>query len=597
MRHRGPDDSGSWWSDDGRVGLGHRRLSIIDISSSGHQPMQDASSTYSIVFNGEIYNYLDLKKELISKGHTFHSQSDTEVIIASFQEWGEQCLSRFNGMFAFALYDKKNQKIFLARDRAGEKPLFYSISNKELRFSSELKGLFANSNLSRSIDTDAFDLYLTLGYIPGEYCIIQGVKKIPPAHALIFDLINGKTKIWQYWELPEASLKSESIDEPVLLDELENLLEDAVCKQLQADVPVGVLLSGGLDSSLITAMAARSSNKIKTFTVGFPGFNSFDESHHARLVADFFNTEHIELTASKIKPDLLTNLVYQFDEPMSDSSIIPTYLVSQLVRQHCKVALGGDGGDELFGGYTHYNRLLWLQDRFKMIPVWIKNLISKVANETLPLGFKGRNWLNALGYDLSYDLPLIGTLFDKRGRKELMHRNNGLTWPLVAEDRIKSRVPLEDNLLQRATRMDFENYMADDILVKVDRASMLNSLELRSPLLDFRIIEFAYGKVPSDYKAISVERKILLKKLAKKLLPTNFDMKRKQGFSIPLATWLKAGPWRDLFHEVLLDKQTIFEKKAVKKLLQGQDFGYNNNERLFSLVLFELWRREYAVTL
>jgi asparagine synthase (glutamine-hydrolysing) len=599
MTHRGPDDEGVWWSADGRVGMGHRRLSIIDLSPAGHQPMQDNNRQITIVFNGEIYNYRDLQKELTAKGHIFRSHSDTEVILAAYREWGVDCLARLNGMFAFALYDIAQQRLFLARDRAGEKPLFYTHANGELRFASELKGLLADPNSPRRIDPEALDLYLMMGYVPGDRCLVKGVNKLPPAHALLFDLVKNDRQVWRYWQCPAPPNPAsvDSHDSQGLLDEFETLLEDAVRRQLVADVPVGVLLSGGVDSSLITAMAARASNHVKTFTVGFPNFGDYDESEHARLIANHFGTEHIELDTGDITPDMLQTLAHQYDEPIIDSSMIPTYLVCQLVRQHCTVALGGDGGDELFGGYPHYDRLLWTQEKFKRVPQALKNAIAYTAQTVLPLGFNGRNWLQALGCDLNTGLPLILSYIDGSMRRNLMSSATGTTWPLVAEEIRASRVPAFDDLLQRATRMDFENYMPEAILVKVDRASMINSLELRAPLLDYRIIEFAFGRVPSHMKATAHKRKILLKQLTAKLLPPEFDQKRKQGFTIPLAEWLKKGPWRDHFQEVLFDQNCLFDKKAVSDLMRGQDKGIKNQERLFGLVMFELWRRKYQISL
>lgn len=596
MVHRGPDDAGVWWSVDGRVGLAHRRLAIIDLSPAGHQPMQDVSGSLTIVFNGEIYNYRDLQQELISRGHTFRSHSDTEVILAAYREWGTDCVARLNGMFAFAICDATLQTLFLARDRAGEKPLFYALNDGELRFASELKGLLADMSLSRRINTDSLDLFLMMGYVPGDRCMVQGVNKLPPAHALLFDLKAGSSRIWRYWQLPVPPAGGFQ-DDLILLDELEALLEDSVRRQMVADVPVGVLLSGGVDSSLITAMAVRASSKVKTFTVGFNGFGKYDETEHARLIARYFGTEHIELNAGQVTPDLLPLLARQYDEPMVDSSMIPTYLVSQLVRQHCTVALGGDGGDELFGGYAHYDRLLWKKEKIDWVPLVFRKLVAHAAGGVLPSGFRGRNWLQSLGYDLNRGLPLIATLFDGAARRQLMSGATGASWPLVAEQIWASRVPVADDLLQRVTRMDFENYMAEDILVKVDRASMLSSLELRAPLLDYRIIEFAFGRVPSGMKTTVSQRKILLKKLAARLLPPEFNLQRKQGFSIPLSDWLKSGPWRDYFNEILLDEQCFFDKKTVTGLLYGQDQGMNNCERLFGLMLFELWRREYRVSM
>lgn len=596
MIHRGPDDAGEWWSVDGCVGLGHRRLAIIDLSPAGHQPMHDAFGAISIAFNGEIYNFVDLREQLIAKGHAFRSHSDTEVILAAYREWGSDCLSRLNGMFAFALYDGNQRQLLLARDRAGEKPLFYTLDKGTLSFASELKGLMENPALLRRINYDAFDSYLAFGFVPGEHCILQGVKKLPPAHALLFDLNTSQSRSWRYWHLPEFddSAVTGQADETFLLDELENLLEDAVRRQLVADVPVGVLLSGGVDSSLVTAMAVRATSKVKTFTIRFPGHGQYDETEHARLIARHFDTEHVELDAAESTVDLMPMLAKQFDEPMVDSSMIPTFLVSRLIREHCTVALGGDGGDELFGGYGHYSRLLWMKQNVNWIPKIIRQSVAKAAESMLPVGYKGRNWLQGLAVDLQKGLPLIASCFDRSTRLALM--SGGGQWQLVAESIRERRIPHSTDMLQRATRMDFENYLAEDILVKVDRASMLNSLEVRAPMLDYRIIEFAFGKVPSHLKATETSRKVLLKKLTARLLPPEFDQHRKQGFSIPLGSWLQSGPWHKYFCEVLLDsRDTLFNRKVVTKLLDGQANGRANSERLYALVLFELWRREYRI--
>ena len=595
MTHRGPDDAGEWWSADGRVGLAQRRLAIIDLSPAGHQPMHDASGALSIVFNGEIYNFADLRDELISKGHGFRSHSDTEVILAAYREWGTECLVRFNGMFAFALFDARQQTVFLARDRAGEKPLFYHKADGVLRFASELKALLADPALPRRIDPAALDCYLAMGYVPGERCMLQGFNKLPPAHALLFDLQTGQAKIWRYWQLPELeAASSKLVDEAALLDELEALLEDAVRRQMVADVPVGVLLSGGVDSSLITAMAVRSSSQVQTFTIGFPGQGKLDETEHARLIAKHFGTRHTEYMAEDATADLLPRLARQFDEPMVDSSMIPTFLVSQLVRQQCTVALGGDGGDELFGGYGHYSRLQWMQKKLGTIPGPLRKGIALAAEKLLPVGLKGRNWLQGFGVDLDKGMPLIASCFDATTRGRLLAAQTG--WHAQAEYVLRRLVPVHPDLLQRATRMDFANYLAEDILVKVDRASMLNSLELRAPLLDYRLIEFAFGKVPSHLKATVQDKKILLKRMTARVLPPEFDRQRKQGFSIPLGEWLKSGAFRALFNEVLRDPKCSFDAGTVASLLRGQDRGRSNGERLFALVLFELWRREYGIT-
>ena len=596
MRHRGPDGCGEFWSADGCVGLGHRRLAIIDLSSAGQQPMADAGGRLRIVFNGEIYNFTDLRRELAARGHVFFSQTDTEVVLAAYREWGTDCLGRLNGMFAFALYDGTQRRLFMARDRAGEKPLFYTLDSGTLRFSSELKGLMADPKVPREIDPEALDCYLTLGFIPGERCILKAARKLPPAHALLFDLNTAGCHVWRYWSLPEAAADAPATAaaEGQLLEELETLLADATRRQLVADVPVGILLSGGVDSSLITAMAARAAPRVRTFTMRFPGHGSFDETEHARLIARHFATDHLELEMGASTVELLPMLARQFDEPMVDSSMIPTYLICQLVRRHCTVALGGDGGDELFGGYLHYNRFLKVQQTVGRLPRLLRLPLAKAAAHLLPVGFRGRNWLQGMGVDLESSLPLVGAQFDRSSRRKLMKGRS--EWAPVGEGIRDRAIPPTAELLERAVRCDFENYLAEDILVKVDRASMLNSLEVRAPLLDYRIIEFAFGTVPWKLKATTRARKILLKRLAAKLLPPEFDQHRKQGFSIPLAAWLKSGPWLKFFRDVLLGSDgKLFDRATVSELLDGQSRGLRNSERLFALLLFELWRQEYRI--
>jgi asparagine synthase (glutamine-hydrolysing) len=590
MAHRGPDDSGSWWSANGNVGLAQRRLAIIDLSPGGHQPMHHEDDRLSIVFNGEIYNYLDLRDQLKAKGHRFVTQSDTEVILAAYSEWGTDCLAHLNGMFAIALYDDSKKILFLARDRAGEKPLFYSATSSELRFASELKGMMADPGFGRTIDPASLDCFLLMGYVPGEACILQGVSKLPPAHALTFSSANGETKVWRYWSMPPAPTVDRHDDE-ALIEELEALLADSVRRQLVADVPVGILLSGGVDSSLVTAMAARASSHVKTFTVGLEGHEKYDESGFARLVAKHFGTEHIELQAGDTRPDILDLLARQYDEPIFESSMIPTFLVSRLVRQHCTVALGGDAADEMFGGYEQHRRLLVLESKFGGIPLGVRKLAAATGDALLPTGFRGRNWLAALGDDFETQLPAVTIHFDARERRALM----GANWQTPADEIRSARVPMAPDLLQRGTRMDFENYLPEDILVKVDRASMLASLEMRAPFLDYRIAEFAFGKVPTRLKTNASERKILLKRLCKKVLPPEFNADRKQGFSLPLPAWLKTGPWRDFFSEVLLDQGCIFDRGTVSALIDGHGGRRNNAERLFGLTLFELWRRAYKL--
>ncbi len=594
MLHRGPDDSGEWWSPDQRVGLGHRRLAIIDLTPAGHQPMHLGAGGPSIVFNGEIYNHGELRVELRRAGFRFRSQSDTEVLLCAYKAWGPDCVHKLNGMFAFAIFDPENQTLFLARDRAGEKPLYYHFGAGRLCFASELKGLMANPALPRRLDGEALDCYLAFGYVPGERCILAGFHKLPPAHAMVFSLQDGALKIWRYWQLPELELAAETAKEGHLVDELEALLEDAVSRQMIADVPVGVLLSGGVDSSLVTAMAVRKASRVRTFTVGFPGHSGVDETQHARLIASHFGTDHFELMAEGSLIEALPELAKQFDEPMCDSSMLPTFMVSRLVRQECSVAIGGDGGDELFAGYHHYSRLLWMKRHLSRVPAEIRRALSHSAEHMLSIGQRGRYWAQNLDADLVNDLPDRAVLFDRTWRRKLLHDHSRDS--LVAESDWRSRIFHNSDLLQRATRTDFGNYLPEDILVKVDRASMLNSLEIRAPFLDCRVIEFAFTKLPSHFKATVSDRKIILKKLAAKILPTEFDLKRKQGFSIPLSSWLKSGSFRNTFWSILADPDCLFDRRGIQALWDSQNKGHNNGERLFALVLFELWRRTYGVT-
>ena len=594
IKHRGPDDSGEWFSDDGCVGLGHRRLSIIDLSKNGHQPMSNFNGDLKIVFNGEIYNHIELSQTLSKKGYKFNSKTDTEVILAAYSEWGEECTTFLNGMFAFAIYDSINKILLISRDRAGEKPIYYNFRNGILKFSSELKALLSDKSLDIKINKESLDCYLSMGFAPGERCILEGFNKLPAAHSLVFSLVDSKITIKKYWELPVN--QKNNFSESHLTEKLYELLENSVKNQLFADVPVGVLLSGGVDSSLITAIASHHNSNLKTFNIRFPGHGRFDETKYARRISQHFGTEHVELEASPVDGDTMIKLARQFDEPIIDSSMIPMHMISELVQQHCKVVLGGDGGDELFGGYEHYNRLLWLNRYYKFAPLFLGQLAAFISDRTMPLGMKGKNWIQSLRYNLNNEVPLIASYFDPMNRKKLMHTSVP-NWPIVAEDILSSNLPQNKELLQRLTRMDFNNYLTEDILVKVDRASMLNSLEVRAPFLDKDLIEFAFKDVPSSLKATSKNNKILLKNLAKKVLPNDFVNNRKQGFSIPMNDWLKKGSFLDFFQDILLDPQTIFNRKVIEKLLKHQDRGFNNGERLFALVMFELWRREYKVSL
>jgi asparagine synthase (glutamine-hydrolysing) len=594
LRHRGPDDEGTWWAPDGRVGLAMRRLAIIDLSPGGHQPMLDQSGRLCITFNGEIYNYRLLRGELEGLGHTFRSASDTEVILEAYREWGDDCVTRLNGMFAFGLYDRERRRLFLARDRAGEKPLYYRRDPSGLVFASELKALMTDPAFPREVDREALESYVTFGYVPGDLCILRGVRKLPPAHAMSYDVETGVLQVRRYWSLPP--LLSEPAPEPEgLTEELEALLLDSVRLRLIADVPVGILLSGGLDSSLVTAMAARASSApVRTFTISFPGHRAHDEAPYARLVARHFGTVHTELAAEPATVELLPELARQFDEPMADSSMVPTYLVSRLIRQQATVALGGDGGDELFGGYLHYGLLRRQLTAQRWIPRPVRQAISSTASRLLPLGVRGRNYLVACDDGVAKCISHVSLFFDAPNRKKLLAPLGGAPGP--APEQLKMALCAAGATpLQMATTVDFQMYLPDDILVKVDRASMLTSLEVRAPWLDPRLIEFAFGRVPESLRVAGGHRKILPKRLAARLLPPELDIERKQGFSLPLAAWLR-GEWGRFVEQTLDgDSGGPFDPGVVRELVANQKKGYRNTERLFALMMFELWRRQYRV--
>ena len=393
LTHRGPDDAGEWSAPDGRAWFGSPPARDHRSSRRRASSRCDVARTQlSIVFNGEIYNYRELRRELESRGHAFRTRSDTEVILAATASGAPTVSTRLDGMFALAICDARAETLLLARDRAGEKPLFYLPTGGALRFASELKALLADGSLPRRVDPESFDCYLADGFVPGDRCMLHGFSKLPPAHALRFDAETGRTQIWRYWDLPRAPRDAAELgSEDELIDGLERVLEQAVRRQLVADVPVGVLLSGGVDSSLVTAMAARANPTVRTFTVRFPGHGSYDETEHARLIARAFGTDHVEIEAEAASVGLLPTLARQFDEPMVDSSMVPTYLLSRVVRAHCTVALGGDGGDELFGGYPHYDRMLRLARGAGRAPRFLRALLARAAG-ALPAGFTGRNW-------------------------------------------------------------------------------------------------------------------------------------------------------------------------------------------------------------
>ena len=597
LLHRGPDDQGEDWLDGDRVGLGHQRLSIIDLSPAGRQPMRDGDRL-ALTYNGEIYNYGPLRDELSSKGHGFRTRTDSEVILRAFKEWGTDCVKHFDGMFAIAIYDRDSQSIFFARDRAGEKPLYYWHDGCKLLFASEIKALLASKEVDATCDIDAFVHYLTYGYAPSDGCMLHGIKKLPPGQALLFDLQSGQRQQWCYWKLPaERNRRARPVED--YADRLQAILWKSVKERLAADVPVGILLSGGLDSSLITSAAAAAGvGRIKTFTVSFPGGGRCDERDHARLIAQHFDTDHSELSAQPADFQLLDQMARQFDEPVGDPSVIPTFLVAKEIKRDATVALGGDGGDELFGGYEYYSYLHYQSVIRRWLPNPIRELVANSAARWLPTGATARNQLIALQGSLADAIAASNVYFDAISRQRLLSLRHKNSSKLVhsAQERRRSAYDPCLSSLQNATRLDFGGYMSEDILVKVDRASMLTSLEVRSPFLARDVIEFAYGDLPDQMRVDGRKKKVILSHIAQRTFPQNFDYQRKQGFSMP-ETWL-SGKSADYVEEVLrgIDRRFL-NPIAISNIITHQRKGASNMKRIFALCMFELWRREYNVAL
>ena len=583
--HRGPNDAGRWTSPDGRAGLAHRRLSILDLTAAGHQPMTSQDERFTIVFNGEIYNYREIRAELEKTGRVFNTGSDTEVLLDTYRVWGEACLARLNGMFAFAIHDAGNAStpptLFLARDRAGKKPLYYAFDGRRLEFASELKAISHRGELS----LDALNFYLALGYVPHDHCIVEGVKKLPPAHAARLNLSTFEFRVHRYWSLPE-NRPEPGVDGESLADVAGKLIEDATRLRLEADVPVGVLLSGGLDSSLVVAAAAHVSAKpVRTFTVTLPG-SSLDESIHARQVARYFGTEHNELALENSELDALDDIAHFIDEPIADSSLIPTFLVSRLTRQHVTVALGGDGGDELFGGYNDYPGSLADQHRLGRLPQSALAFAAHAAS-LLPAGVRGRNRIASLRGGALQQMIWGRPYFDIALRQRILSRDAlaALGSELDAPERfLVGLSETGSDAVDRMTRTHFGSILPDDFMVKVDRMSMAVSLEMRAPLLDHRLVEFAFGGIPSVWKVKGRETRRVQKILASRWLPPELDVQRKQGFSIPLNEWLRASNGVEL-KCVRNQLPSCINQNEVDSLLDGHVKGRANGGRLFALMM------------
>lgn len=592
LSHRGPDNSSLWLSGDKKICFGHNRLSIIDLSINASQPMVDSDNNLVIIFNGEIYNFNEIKASL-PKNCIFKTNSDTEVLLKAYHYWGDSFVKKLNGMFAFAIYDLKKKRIFAARDKAGQKPFFYYFKDDIFIFSSEIKSiipLIKQNDLN--VNVKSLNCLFEFGYVPNENCIINSFKKLPPAHCLIFDLIDKKIEINKYWHINDLAKKEDSMTSKNLLSSFIKIFDRSVKRHLTSDVPVGVLLSGGIDSSLVTAFASRHINNLKTFTVSFPNQKEFNESKYAKTVSSHFSTDHYELEIDdKVDPTvLLPKLAKQYDEPIFDSSMIPTYLICKEVKKYCKVVLGGDGADELFGGYHYHQRILITQYIKKFFPQKIWNILSS-ASRLVPVGYRGKFWLESLKYDLKNGLPNVATFFNSFDRQKIF--NSTSYTPDSSLIRSKNFYKSSE-LIDRVLWTDFLNYLPEDILVKTDRASMINSLELRAPFLDNEVIDFAQA-LPNDFKVNKSNKKIFLKELSKLVLPINLDLNRKQGFSIPINIWIRKNyVWKNYFENILFDTDYMFlNKNQIFKIYNNHIKGLNLGEKLFGIVMFILWQKQY----
>ena len=595
LQHRGPDDAGIWLDQHRGVGLAHRRLAILDLSEAGRQPMHDEVGGTWITYNGEIYNFIELRADLERRGHRFSSGTDTEVLLAAYREWKEHCLNHLNGMFAFALYDAAAGQLVLARDRMGKKPLYYTFSDGYFFFASEPKALLQDAAISRDIDLRALNFFLAYGFIPDDLSIFRSVRKLPPAHAMTLDLAGGRIRRWRYWSLPSPTQPYGGEED--LLAELEVLLEDAVRLRLRSDVPLGVFLSGGLDSSLIVALASRvASRPVETFTIGFDEPER-DERNYADIVTRHFGTRHHELV---LRPDVLQTLpelVQHVGEPFADASLIPTYYVCRETRKSVTVTLAGDGGDDLFGGYRRYITADRDARTMAYFPARFRHLAA-VASRVLPHGHKIREYVQRLQHDATTTFFAWSLFFDLEARSRLLRREvldelGETLFEPEAHLRTLFRGAADPDFVNRMMAADFQCYLPDDILVKVDRASMSVALEVRAPLLDYRVAEFAFSRVPG---ALKVNRggKILLKKLGRRLLPSALPLSRKAGFGIPLRAWLGRDAGM-LMQEVPSALADLFDPRATGEFIRSAGRGLaSRDRRVFALLVFHLWRQAYG---
>ncbi len=610
--HRGPDDRGIFFSENQRestrtlqgppagVGLGFRRLSIIDLAG-GHQPLSNEDGSIQIVFNGEIYNYRELRRRLEGAGHQFLTDSDTETIVHLYEDLGIDCFAHLNGMFAIAIWDSNLSQLVLARDRMGKKPLYYSRQDGRLVFASELKSLMCVPDIPRTIDPGSLDLYFTYQYVPHPWSIYSGIHKLSPGEVGVYRNEQWQTQsFWKIdWQKEEAKTPSQAIEE------VRELLTDAVRLRLRSDVPLGAFLSGGIDSSLIVALAQKQLDQpVKTFSIGFSE-SDFDETHYAQMVADHLGTEHCRFEVTADALSILDRLVYQYDEPFSDSSAVPTWYLCEQTRQKVTVALSGDGGDELFAGYDRYRALQWSEDVQSMLPVkwllksrWIQNMGGSSRRRSFTRRLQ--RFAETLGEAPARRYMRWMQIFSEANRQE-MYREDFIERlpnrdPFVFLEQAWNRSGSRD-LITKASTTDLQTYLPCDLMTKVDIASMAHSLEARQPFLDYRLIEFA-ASLPVALKYRWRRGKRLLEDAFGDLIPKQIWRRPKMGFGIPLGPWFR-GPLRSRTEELLLGTDarchTYLRPEYLKSLLTNHTEGKSNEGyRLWNLLVLELWLRRWT---
>jgi asparagine synthase (glutamine-hydrolysing) len=624
LRHRGPDDEGILFVKGNQyfemknyprslpeekgfeVALGHRRLSIIDLSSAGHQPMCNEDGRVWIVFNGEIYNFQEIRERLVEKNHLFKSRSDTEVILHAYEEWGVECLDQFRGMFAFAIWDSNLRRLFIARDRLGKKPLVYFSQKGQFAFASEIKALLQIPDVERKVNDIAIHHYLTYQYVPSPDTIFEGIKKLPPAHYLLYNR-DGSIKVERYWKLNFSSITQTDIDPQVISERIRTELEESVKLRLISDVPLGAFLSGGMDSSLIVGIMAKlSRSPVRTFSIGFEE-KEFDELSYARLVSERFGTEHHEFIVKPDAVEILPKLVWHYNEPFADSSAIPTYYVANMTKDFVKVVLTGDAGDENFAGYPRYLRSKWVATFTKVVPEKLrKDLISNLIRVFSALGWKEKtfnrlaDFMRSLSADQARNYGEQIKIFNAKEKEDVytddfckkMEEIDSLDFFLKKFEDSEAV-----DLLGRLMYADINSYLPEDLLVKMDIATMANSLEARVPFLDHKFMELAAG-IPSQLKLKGRESKFILKKAFKYLLPDPILKRRKMGFGVPLSRWFRK-ELRNYAREILLDAKTLsrgyFRREGVERLLNEHiELRYDHSTRIWALLVLEIWFRIFV---